>query len=339
MYYGFTISAIVILSVALTAYYIRYAQRNQLLDIPNHRSSHTRVTPRGGGVVFILLWVLVVLLLALLGLVPWRSVGVLLPGTLLVAMIGFCDDRRPLAARYRMLAYLGAAAASVVAMGGIDRLTLGADLYVPLSWAGSLFAIIAIVWSINLFNFMDGTDGIAAVEALFVLGVGGYFFWHAGGQGMALVVWSLAASVAGFLWWNRPPAKLFMGDVGSASLGFVVLVCALLGEKLYRIPAILWLLPYGVFIVDATLTLLRRVVAGQPWYEAHRSHAYQRLHQYGFSHAWLVKQLLWVNTLLSACAIIGYYHPALIPGLFLIALVLLCCLYGVVEKLNPMFTV
>ena len=128
---------------------------------------------------------------------------------------------------------------------------------------------------INLYNFMDGIDGIAGVEALCVSGLGGLLLAWSGLAGLSSVAMALAAASAGFLVWNWPPAKIFMGDAGSGFLGFVFGVLAISSAK--ERPWLLWpwLILLSVFIVDSILTLLRRVIAGERWYEAHCSHAYQ----------------------------------------------------------------
>lgn len=334
----FIIIIIFILSGLLSFAYIFYAQKNNFLDIPNHRSSHTRITPRGGGSVFISLWVLFFFIAAIFKLCSWNDVLIFIPGTLVVAVTGYLDDRLHLSAKYRALFYFIAAILTLIVMGGFQQLILTANGYLPLPWIGSILAAFILVWSINLFNFMDGIDGIAAIESLFVLGVGGFFFWASHGEDLALLAWWLAASVAGFLLWNKPPAKLFMGDVGSASLGFIIMVFALVGERKYHIPLLLWVIVYGVFIFDATITLLRRILAKEKWYEAHRSHAYQRLHQFGFSHGKVDKWVILTNILLSCLAIIGFYHHSLILWLLLSAVVLLGGLYLKIEKLKPMYT-
>jgi glycosyltransferase WbpL len=334
----FIFPALFLCSALLTFAYIHYAQRKNWLDLPSQRGSHTKPTPRGGGLVFVGLWLITVVISVSLHLITWRQMMALLPGTMIVAIVGFYDDRFSLAVKYRTLWYLLAAIISLGAVGGISHISIGQDFIVPLGWLGSVLAVLAVLWSTNLFNFMDGIDGIAAVEALFLLGVGGFFLWQAGGQGLAFVTWSLVAYVLGFLFWNKPPAKLFMGDVGSVTLGFIVIVVAFIGETQYQVPAILWIMIYGAFIFDTTITLLRRFLAKHKWYEPHRLHAYQRLHQAGLSHGKVVWIFTGVNSLLSALAIAGFYFP---HGLFISALLvleisLLTWLYIKLERIKPM---
>ena len=148
-----------------------YALAKGLLDNPNARSSHTLATPRGGGLVFILLWLVA-------GVWSLAQALVFLPGALLLAGISYWDDHHDLPAHWRALVHFGVAGGSVMVLGVTD---------LPLGWLGAGLAVFTMVWSINLFNFMDGTDGIASVEALFVLGVGGFFLWRAGGAALAIL--------------------------------------------------------------------------------------------------------------------------------------------------------
>lgn len=306
-----------------------YALAQGLLDNPNARSSHTLATPRGGGLVFILLW-----LVAGVGSVFWEVWSLaqalaFVPGAALLAGIGYWDDRHDLPARWRALVHFVVAGGSVAALGVAG---------LPLGWLGAGFAVFAIVWSTNLFNFMDGTDGIAGVEALFVLGVGGFFLWQADAAALAIPAWVLAATVAGFLLWNWPRAKIFMGDVGSSVLGFLIAVFALAGEVWFDVPMVLWVILYGVFCFDATLTLARRVMAGERWYAAHRSHAYQRLHcPLGWSHGRILWGVIAVNSVLAGLALWAHAMPEMQWVVMGVAVVLLCIIYGLVERVAPMY--
>lgn len=337
MSYFFTSLILFLSSILFTAAFIRYAKKKKLLDIPNDRSSHSKLTPRGGGIVFISLWLLVFFLGAVIQFFTWQQILILFPGVIIVALVGYLDDHFSLKASYRAIAYFCAALLMIVAVRGVSQLHITNNLFITLSWFTNVIAIFMLVWSTNLFNFMDGIDGIAAIEALFCLGIGGYFFWIMGGISFAAITWSLAIAVGGFLVWNFPAAKLFMGDVGSASLGFIIMALALIGEKYFNIPILLWFIVYGVFIVDASLTLLRRMWAKEAWYKPHCSHAYQRLHQLGWSHAKIIRRIIAINTLLALLSLFAFYHRNLILPVFLLAFALLFYLYYRVEKLRPMF--
>ncbi|KPN94027.1 MraY family glycosyltransferase [Pseudomonas nunensis] len=262
------------LSYALTAILRRYALSRSLLDIPNNRSSHSVPTPRGGGVAIVLTFLLALAVLFSEGLIPASIFFALAGAGALTAIIGFLDDHGHIAARWRLLAHFLAAIWGVYWLGGLPALSVY-GVSINLGWFGHLLAVIYLVWMLNLYNFMDGIDGIAGVEAVTICLGGCLLYWagHSADQAWPAVL--LAACVAGFLCWNFPPAKIFMGDAGSGFLGVVIGVLSL--QAGWISPDILWgwLILLGVFIVDATFTLLRRLLRGDKIYEAHRSHAYQ----------------------------------------------------------------
>jgi Fuc2NAc and GlcNAc transferase len=252
-----------------------YALKRSLLDQPNERSSHVEATPRGGGVAIVLSFLLALAGLAAAGAVSINAALGIGGGGLIVAAIGFWDDHGHIAARWRLLAHFAAAAWLLAWLGGVpDVFALGeAPLLRGLIVALAAFGI---VWLINLYNFMDGIDGIASVEAATVA-LGGIAAAAAAGlAGEAALPVLLIAPVGGFLAWNWPPARIFMGDAGSGFLGLVLAGLAL--HAGHARPALLyaWLILIGLFVVDASVTLVRRAMRGERVYEAHRSHAYQR---------------------------------------------------------------
>lgn len=262
------------LSYAFTAILRRYALSRSLLDVPNNRSSHSVPTPRGGGVAIVLTFLLALIVLFAESLIPAGIFFALAGAGALTAIIGFLDDHGHIAARWRLLAHFLAAIWGVYWLGGLPALSVY-GVSMNLGWFGHLLAVIYLVWMLNLYNFMDGIDGIAGVEAVTICLGGCLLYWasHSADQAWPAVL--LAACVAGFLCWNFPPAKIFMGDAGSGFLGVVIGVLSL--QAGWVSPDILWgwLILLGVFIVDATFTLLRRLLRGDKIYEAHRSHAYQ----------------------------------------------------------------
>jgi Fuc2NAc and GlcNAc transferase len=326
-----------VLSVFAVRRFHHFALAQGLVDNPNSRSSHQVATPRGGGLVFVLLWCMAGVLFTLFG--TWSAIHALtiLPGALCVAVIGYMDDHCGVSPAWRALVHFAAALSCVIFLGGMDTLSLG-DFNVQVGWFSSALAVLAIMWSINLFNFMDGTDGIASVEALSVLIVGGAVLWQAGGAELAISAWILAASVGGFLVWNWPKASIFMGDVGSGFLGFIIAVFALSGEKWFGVPALLWAILYVVFWFDATVTLIRRIAAGERWYSAHRSHAYQRLHHLG---GWSHRKILWavigLNIIFGCLAIYGNAHRDQLFWLLLTSVVVAGILYAFIERIAPMY--
>jgi len=250
------------------------------MDEPNVRSSHRMPTPRGGGVSFVVVYIVLLCALFYWGPDQLRpSAGlltVLLFGGGSVALIGFVDDHRHVPIRWRFLVHAMAAMLAVY--------LLGAPLYMDGAfgfWIGKILAslaVFAIVWNLNLFNFMDGIDGIASIEAITTT-CGAALILYLLGSAEAEIFWllALAAGVAGFLGWNWPPARIFMGDSASGFLGFSIPVLALYSAWHGEISLWSWLILLGVFLTDATWTLIRRMFSGQRWYKAHASHAYQIL--------------------------------------------------------------
>lgn len=264
---GLAIAAIAALVSFFTAWFImRRAGKLGLLQQPNGRSSHVIPTPGGGGVGIVAGGSVAGLLMALL--LPWLGVPVIMAGILL-AFIGYTDDRRPIAARWRLGAQVLLMGA-IVAVLPIDQL----GLPVPESVLLVILTLGGALW-INLFNFMDGIDGIAGIEAVTVAAGGATCWWLATGTPLWAVPLLLAAAVAGFLVLNYPPAKIFMGDVGSGFIGMMLGVLSLWTAQQATQVYWAWFILIGCFMVDATTTLLRRVRRGERFYEAHRSHAYQ----------------------------------------------------------------
>lgn len=262
----------------------RYALRRSVLDIPNDRSSHTVPTPRGGGVAIVLAFLAGMLMLRGLHRISWSLAVALLGAGAIVAVVGFIDDHRHIAARWRLLAHFTAAAWALAWLGGLPPMSIGGAIQ-DLGIVGDILAAVALVWLLNLYNFMDGIDGIAGIEAVTAC-VGAIVVYSASQD--ATHAWYpaalLAAAVLGFLVWNFPPAKIFMGDAGSGFLGITLGVLAL--DAAIRRPDWLWswIILLGAFVVDATVTLFFRMSRGEKLYEAHRSHAYQHAAQRYRSH-------------------------------------------------------
>nr|WP_092389694.1 glycosyltransferase family 4 protein [Halopseudomonas salegens] len=275
---------LVLLSWGLTAGVCRWALQRQLLDVPNARSSHRLPTPRGGGLAFVLPLVLCLPLLFLLALVEARLALALGPAGALVAVMGYVDDTGHVAARWRLLGHFVAAAWALLCLGELPPLVLfGFEL--GQSLIGWLLATLLLVWLLNLFNFMDGIDGIAGLEAVSVTLAMAVIYWTVGFAGNAVLLLLSAMAVLGFLFCNWPPARIFMGDVGSGFLGLWLAVLALHGGLLSVELFWAWLVMLGVFMVDASVTLLRRLMRGEKVYHAHRRHAYQFASRRWHSHA------------------------------------------------------
>lgn len=286
---GLAIAATAALVSFLTAWFImRRAGKLGLMQQPNGRSSHVTPTPGGGGVGIVAGGSIAGLLMALL--LPWLGVPVIMAGILL-AFIGYSDDKRPIAARWRLGAQVLLMGA-IVAVLPLDQL----GLPVPESVLLVLLTIGGALW-INLFNFMDGIDGLAASEAIFLLAGAALLAWlfEPGIIDDPRLWWmlGLAAACLGFLLLNWPPAKIFMGDAGSTYLGLMTAFFALTTILSFWLTPWQWLILGGLFLADSLTTLIRRMLRRERFWEGHKRHAYQALQRRFGSH--LKATLLYVG--------------------------------------------
>jgi len=308
--------AITALSFAGTKLYITYARQKAILDIPNERSSHTLPTPRGGGVVFVAVFLIFICLCPFFypRAVPlWIS---LFGGGLIIASVGWIDDRKNIPAPLRLAVHSIAVIWVLYQLGGMPSLSLGFTS-LPLGMFGSILAFLGGVWMINLYNFMDGIDGLAAGEAVLVSIMAALLTT---GTPVSLPLFALAASVLGFLLWNWSPAKVFMGDAGSGFLGFAFFCFALYTENTNTLPLLTWAVLVSVFAVDATLTLVMRARQRKHLSEAHRDHLYQQFIKAEFRHTSVTIGAL----LLGFCASLpAFFFSRYISLLFAVIYVLL----------------
>ncbi|MBB3226921.1 Fuc2NAc and GlcNAc transferase [Luteibacter sp. Sphag1AF] len=294
-------------SFVLVRLTIGYAHRRGMLDAPGRRRSHTMPTPRGGGIGIVggVAVAMPLALMALPGSPGWVSTLILTLSTLAVAAIGWLDDHGSLPIRPRLAVQLLATLAVSLVLARETS---------SLLWAAPL--LVAGVWSINLHNFMDGIDGLAAQQAIFN-GLGcAALAWAAGNPAIAGAALAVAGASLGFWWFNRSPARIFMGDVGSATLGLLVFV--LVGLLwVWRTPLV-WpaLILSSAFVIDASLTLLVRMLRGSRWYTPHREHMYQWLVRRGASHARVTGFYLGWNVLVCVpVAWIAFRWPSWAPAL------------------------
>lgn len=318
---------LIFISYFLINQFRQVALRKQLIDIPNHRSSHVLPTPRGGGLIVVLVWMFSVLFLSLLHRISIQTALLFILPSVLLACISFIDDMVGLSAKIRIIAHTLVAFMFILLTHGLFH-----------NWVINLIALFMMVWSINLFNFMDGTDGFASIEALFVLLPYAFFLHSVNAQDVSLMLGIVCACIIGFLGLNFPPAKIFMGDVGSAFLGFLIMATLLYAQQHVGIPIILGFTLYSLFIYDATITLIRRILKKEKWTQAHRLHAYQRLHQSGWSHRKILSGVCGINLLLLILALSGFYFPPTQYYILPIAFILLSAVYLKIEKISPMFT-
>jgi len=264
-----------VLSWLLTSLLRRYALANSLLDIPNKRSSHFVPTPRGGGVSIVLSFMIVLPFLSMFDVLPTEQIWALLGAGGCVAFVGFLDDHRHIPALWRLLVHFVCAAWALVWLDGLPPLPVF-NIMFDFGWLGNLLAVLYLVWLLNLYNFMDGIDGIASIEAITVCLGGIVLYWL---SGVTEYIWVVPAllmtAVAGFLFWNFPRAKIFMGDTGSGFLGLVLGVLSIQAARVVPELFWAWVILLGAFVVDASLTLIIRIFRGEMFYEAHRTHAYQ----------------------------------------------------------------
>lgn len=318
-----------IATIGLVSVFRHFAYRYELLDIPNARSSHEMPTPSGGGVGIVISFFIGLLLLFWWGLVTKILLISLLAGGILLAATGFLDDFHHVPARYRILIHFVAAGLALYLLGGMPILDLGFTL-----WQWGLFGIVVcmlgLVWMINFYNFMDGIDGLAGSEAIFVASAMSILLFLKGEQGLIPIFLLLASTAAGFLIWNWSPARIFMGDTGSGFLGFVFGVLLIASTANGVVSVWQWLILLGCFWVDATLTLIQRLLRGQACYQAHCSHAFQQAVKKTGCHKRVVIRVLCINFLwLLPMAILSLYFPKwvlLITTIAILPLAVVCIL-------------
>jgi Fuc2NAc and GlcNAc transferase len=323
------------ISLTLTPVVRSYALRHKVLDEPNDRSSHTVPTPRGGGLAILIAVIVTTSAAVVIGVGDARVALALGSGMLALGVIGWIDDTRGLPARFRLAAHFAIALWAMYVLGGMPALRLG-NFSLAVGTAGYLLGALGIVWSINLFNFMDGIDGLAGSQATLIFGAAaGLLFW-AGDRSLVVLAAIIGGASAGFLVWNWPPAKIFMGDVGSGSLGYGLAVLALASEKRGSVPLLAFAILAGVFISDATVTLIRRLRRGRRLAEAHRDHAYQRLARAWGGHRPVSIAAAIVTGVLAFIGTVAVLTPRFLLIGLLISSVLLGLLLAAAERKVPM---
>ena len=281
------------ISCLLTAV-IRYlALRFEVLDHPVSRSAHSQPVPVGGGLAIVVAFYCALVWWYFRSGLP-GSVFMALCGGLGIAVIGWLDDIYRLDISWRLPVQVLAAAWAVLWLGPAPIIPFG-PWVLEAPWLITPLSIAALVWLLNLYNFMDGIDGLAGAEACYVCGACFLLIIVASQSVAGPVAAVLGAASAGFLVFNWPPARIFMGDVGSGFIGYVLGVLALVSMQDSSLNLWVWLLLLGVFVVDATVTLLRRVARGEKWFEGHSSHAYQQAARRFGSHGQVTLGILAIN--------------------------------------------
>ena len=279
----------------LATYFIKeYAIKKSLLASVNERSSHTVPTPHGGGIAIAVSWFIGITYLYVDNSLDKELFFALLSGAVL-SFVSFLDDIYELSAKLRLFVQSIVTILALYFLGGLHSVDL---IFINITdpYIANILAYFMIMWSINLYNFLDGIDGYAASEGIF-LSIGGYLLFN---NEIFLI---LMASLAGFLVWNWHRAKIFMGDVGSTLIGFNVGVFAIYYSNILSENLLVWIVLYAVFWFDATYTLFKRFKNKEKLSQAHKKHLYQRLTQAGFSHA----NVTIFATILNSLIFTSYY--------------------------------
>lgn len=290
--------------------------KEQQVDLPNERSMHTGSVPRGGGLVISVLVVTALLAAAVLS---SQTQLYLAFAALLFCWSLLCwwDDRTNLPTGLRFGVQITLAVTAVMAFGWITQVQ-----DVSLGMFGAAMTVIGILWMSNLYNFMDGIDGIAASQAIVAALSFTCWFFFLNNPVMALVCLVAAAASYGFILWNWQPAKIFMGDVASVTLGAFFAITMILAASRHHIPILSLLMIFGVFILDTTTTLAIRLLKRERFWEAHRQHLYQRFVQLGFSHQTVTLWCLVLMIICSVLATLSLAHRDMILSLVVIEIAL-----------------
>lgn len=315
-----------LLSFFLTYLIRKYALKKRWFSLPNERSLHEIPTPQGGGVAIVISWYIGITIMYLSGLMEKEFYYALLCGILLAA-VSLANDFISIVPWIRLIIHFITAIGAFYFLGGLRPLFIpGIDLNYPLIIYP--LAVIGIVWFINLFNFMDGVDGFASVQAIIICAVSFVFTWD-------LITILLIACITGFLYWNWPKAKIFMGDVGSTQLGFILVVSGIYFHNILEFSIMNWIMLASPFWFDATLTLFRRLKHGEKLSKAHRKHAYQRIVSAGFSHEKVNLFLILINLVNIALISIYRAEKNLQVPLFILTLLFYYLITLYVDKRMP----
>ncbi len=289
--------------------------------MPNDRSLHTIPTPHGGGIAIALTWYLGLIYLFTCKEIDTQLFHALMIGVVL-AIVGFIDDLYSLNPKIRLVIQAFVSGLGLYMIGGLSYIDFG-FFTIENQMFINVLAFLGIMWCINLYNFLDGIDGYATMEVIFLSVAGAICF-----SGLYFNI--LGASALGFLLWNWDKAKIFMGDAGSTFLGYTIAIFIVYYQN-QGVSIFVWLIFFELFWFDATLTLLRRYLNGEQLSKAHRKHAYQRLVQSGLGHGKVVLLGLCINVVLLILGYSALSHPTWVMHYFLISLVFLYCIIKIVD--------
>ena len=313
---------LLLLSFTLTYIIKNYYIKNAILEEVNERSSHTVPTPHGGGISLAITWFVGIGYLYFNNQIESDLFFALVMG-IIISVVSYFDDIYDLSPKVRLLAQGVVAFGGLYFIGGFDSLNLFV-FNIDNQIITNVFAFLLIVWFINLYNFLDGINGYAGSEAIF-LSIAGLLIFGGAHFGV------LAVAVLGFLYWNWNKAKIFMGDVGSTLLGYNVAIFTLYYANQEPLNLWIWITLFGLFWFDATLTLLRRKLNGEKLSQAHKKHAYQRLNQSGWSHYKVTNWSIGVNMILFMIVHVGMQFDMVFVA-FAISLTLLYSIMKFIDR-------
>lgn len=315
-----------VISFLLTYFIKLIALRHRIVDMPNERSLHTIAIPRVGGIAIVLTWYLGISILFWFNAIESNLFFALLSGILL-AIVSLVDDVIEIKPTIRLFIHFITATGAFIFLGNLRPLIIPSiEINYPLLIYP--FAIVGMVWFINLFNFMDGVDGFASIEAIVISIVLFYFSGN-------IINILLIACVAGFLFWNWPKAKIFMGDIGSTQLGFILIVLGVYFHNTYKFSILNWIMLSSPFWFDATFTLYRRWRNREKLSQAHRKHAYQRIVLAGFSHLKVDTYLIVINLVIIAMIFTYREFKVLQIPLYILSVIFLYFITKLVDKRVP----
>ena len=284
-----------ILAFGFTYFMRAYALKKNIIDNPNERSSHSVPTPRGGGIAVVCSYLLALAVLMYSQKLELQTGFTLMAAGFVIALLGFLDDHGHINSMLRLAIHFLVAIGVVLSLGGFSEVT--AFNGVQLGFIANIIAVLFLVWLLNLYNFMDGINGIASVETITTTASMAILYFILNTSLNSDILWLLAACVFGFLLWNFPKAKIFMGDACSGFLGLTLGILALIALKENLALFCAWIICLGVFVVDATYTLIKRVINDHKMYDAHRSHSYQILSRKWGSHTPVTLAVAAINLL------------------------------------------
>lgn len=321
---------IVLVAIAALSWLWLGVLRNQLsalsmVDSPNERSLHQGQVPRGGGVVFVFF-----LVASLLLMMVWsdrhQTFAALAILTTSWAALGWFDDRRDLSPSLRLAWQLLLAIVTLALFGFVTELKLSNELVLVLGWGGALLSLVGLLWFVNLYNFMDGMDGLAASQTIIACLTLAWWLLILGDWWLALCCLTLAAATYGFLLRNWNPASIFMGDVGSIALGAFFGTLMIYLNTFHNIPILCLILIFAVFVADTSITVLKRMLRAERIWLPHRSHYYQRFAALGVNHGHIVLGCIILMIVCSIAASLAMADHARIPQVcvFVVGLLLSC---------------